>query len=106
MQGCDGHGTLNTHIIAGYNDLTNGFPHTDSAGFHYGLGLCPFVKVGSSVIFDPDSFTFPDYTTLQSQAYQDGARVSNNSWGSNAAGDYDMDAQQYDSLVRDAQPDR
>src|SRR5215813_4363436 len=61
IQGCDGHGTLNTHIIAGYNDLTNGFPHTDSTGFHYGLGVCPFVKVGSSVVFDPDFFTIPDY---------------------------------------------
>ena len=103
-QGCDGHGTLNTHILAGYNDLPNGFPHTDSAGFHYGLGICPFIKVGSSVIFDPDNFTFPDFTTLQSQAYEDGARVSNNSWGSDAAGDYDVDSQQYDALVRDAQP--
>ena len=106
IQGCDGHGTLNTHIIAGYNDLTNGFPHTDSAGFHYGLGLCPFVRIGSSVIFDPDQFTFPDYTTVQSEAYRDGARISNNSWGARgSAGGYDMDAQQYDVLVRDAQPD-
>ncbi len=106
LQGCDGHGTLNTHIIAGYNDLASGFPHTDSAGFHYGLGLCPFVKVGSSVIFDPDMFTFPDYTALQSEAYEDGARISNNSWGARAsAGEYDMDSQQYDALVRDAQPD-
>jgi PKD repeat protein len=105
IQGCDGHGTVNSHIIAGYNDLTNGFPHTDSAGYHYGLGLCPFIKIGSSVIFDPDMFTFPDYAELQSDAYQDGARISNNSWGANVAGDYDIDAQQYDALVRDAQPD-
>jgi PKD repeat protein len=104
IQGCDGHGTLNSHIIAGYNDLTNGFPHMDSAGYHYGLGLCPFVKIGSSVIFDPDMFTFPDYTDVQSQAYQDGARISNNSWGANVSGDYDLDSQQYDALVRDAQP--
>lgn len=104
IQGCDGHGTLNSHVIAGYNDLPNGFPHTDSLGFHYGLGLCPFVKIGSSVIFDPDAFTFPDYTTLQCEAYQAGARVSNNSWGANTSGDYDVDAQQYDALVRDAQP--
>jgi PKD repeat protein len=105
IQGCDGHGTLNSHIIAGYNDLINGFPHTDSAGFHYGLGVCPFIKVGSSVVFDPDNFTFPDYTSLQSQAYEDGARISNNSWGAKVMGDYDIDAQQYDALVRDAQPD-
>jgi len=103
-QGCDGHGNLNTHIIAGFNDLANGFPHTDSVGFHYGLGVCPFVSVGSSVIFDPDKFTSPNYANLQSKAYNDGARVSNNSWGGDTAGAYDIDAQEYDALVRDAQP--
>src|SRR5262249_2181598 len=59
---------------------------------------------GSSVIFDPDAFTFPNYANLQSQAYHDGARVSNNSWGANVDGDYDSDSQEYDALVRDAQP--
>jgi PKD repeat protein len=104
LQGCDGHGTLNTHIIGGYNDQPDGFPHTDSAGYHYGLGVCPFVKFGSSVIFDPDTFTFPNFTSLQSQAYRDGARVSGNSWGADTAGAYTVDAQSYDALVRDAQP--
>ena len=104
LQGCDGHGNLNTHIIAGYNDRANGFPHTDASGFHFGLGVCPFVKVGSSVIFDTDSFTSPNYANLQSRAYRDGARVSNNSWGADTAGAYDVDAQSYDALVRDAQP--
>ncbi len=104
LEGCDGHGNLNTHIIGGYNDLADGFPHTDSAGFHYGLGVCPFVKVGSSVIFDPDTFTRPNYANLQSQAYHDGARISANSWGASTAGAYDAQAQAYDALVRDAQP--
>jgi uncharacterized repeat protein (TIGR01451 family) len=104
LQGCDGHGTLNSHIIAGYNDFT-GFPFTDAAGFSYGLGIAPFVRVGSSVIFDPDSFTSPSYSDLQSQAYRDGARISSNSWGSDSGGDYDTDCQEYDALVRDAQPD-
>jgi hypothetical protein len=107
LEGCDGHGTLNAHIIGGYDD-TEGFPHTDTAGYHYGLGMCPFVRLGSSVIFDPDSFTNPDYVDLISRAYQDGARISNNSWGAPAGrasgGGYDIDAQIYDALVRDAQP--
>ncbi len=103
LSGCDGHGNLNAHIIGGYDDLP-GFPFADSAGFHYGLGVCPFVKMGSSVVFDPDYFTSPDYAVLQSQAYQSGARISNNSWGGSASGDYDSDAQAYDALVRDAQP--
>ncbi|HEX4645111.1 MAG TPA: S8 family serine peptidase, partial [Verrucomicrobiae bacterium] len=103
LAGCDGHGTLNSHIIGGYDDLS-GFPFADTSGFHYGLGVCPFVKLGSSVIFDPDSFTSPNYNDLQSQAYQSGARISNNSWGTSALGAYDMIAQNYDALVRDAQP--
>src|SRR5262249_13875830 len=86
LQGCDGHGTLNTHIMGGFNDQPAGFPHTDSAGYHYGLGVCPFVKLGSSVVFDPDTFTFPNFPTLQSQAYRDGARVRGNSWRADTSG--------------------
>jgi hypothetical protein len=100
LKGCDGHGTLNTHIIAGYDDL-DGFPHTDSAGFSYGLGVCPFVRVGASVVFDPDLFTSPNFRTLQTLAYNSGARISNNSWGSTNGGAYDMQAQFFDALVRD-----
>jgi len=103
IQGCDGHGTLNAHIIGGYNDRST-FPHVDSAGYRYGLGVCPFVRVGSSVIFDPSSFTDPDYEDMISRAYRDGARISSDSWGADTAGDYDIDAQRYDYLVRDAQP--
>ncbi len=103
LQGCDGHGNLNSHIIGGYDDLS-GFPFADSSGFHYGLGICPFVRVGSSVIFDPSSFTSPNYASLQSQAYHDGARVSNNSWGNTTGNTYTTDSQTYDALVRDAQP--
>ena len=102
ISGCDGHGNLNSHIIAGYSDST-GFPFTDVIGFQYGLGVCPFVKVGSSVIFDP-GFTSPDYANLQSRAYDDGARISGNSWGASVGGAYDADSQTYDALVRDAQP--
>ena len=105
LQGCDGHGAINTHIVCGYDAQPASFPHTDSGGFYYGLGVCPFVNVGSSVIFDPDNFTYPNYADLLSQAYQDGARISNNSWGdAGSAGVYDSDAQAYDALVRDAQP--
>ena len=104
LQGCDGHGTLNSHIICGYDDFA-GFPFADSSGFHYGLGVCPFVSVGSSVIFDPLTFTSPDPNDLQSVAYQHGARISNNSWnGAKSFGVYDSEAQAYDALVRDAQP--
>ena len=103
IQGCDGHGNINAHIIGGYVAFTNA-PHVDSGGYRYGLGIAPFVKIGSSVIFDPSNFTSPDYEDLISRAYRDGARVSSDSWGADTAGDYDIDAQQYDALVRDAQP--
>jgi subtilisin-like proprotein convertase family protein len=103
LQGCDGHGTLNAHIVGGYVGLV-GSPHVDSSGYLYGLGVCPFVRVGSSVIFDPADFTSPDYTDLAARAFRDGARVSGNSWGADTYGDYDIDAQEYDGLVRDAQP--
>ncbi len=105
LQGCDGHGTLNSHIIGDYDNQTNLLVHTDANGFSYGLGVCPFVKVGASVVFDPDNFTSPNYPNLQSQAYNSGARISNNSWGdTGSAGAYNTDAQAYDALVRDAQP--
>lgn len=104
VAGCDGHGNLNAHILGGFNNSPTGFPHTDSAGYRYGLGICPFVKLGSSVIFDPDQFTSPNYANLQSKAYASGARISANSWGATNNG-YTIDAQAIDALVRDAQPD-
>ncbi len=105
LKGCDGHGTINAHIAAGYDNGT-AFPFVDNAGYNYGLGVCPFVKLGSSVIFDPDDWTSPDFTHLNSQAYQTGARISNNSWGySSSDGAYGVASQEFDALVRDAQPE-
>ena len=106
LEGCDGHGNINAHIVGGFVPFAfgSGFPHTDSAGFRYGLGVCPFVRMGSSVIFDPNLFTNPNLTNLESRAYNDGARISQNSWGANVFGLYNIDAQMFDALVRDAQP--
>ena len=105
--GCDGHGTLNTHIIANYDGMTTGFQHVDAEGFSYGVGICPFVKVGSSVIFDnsndTNDFTNPDFTNMLAHAWNNGARVSNNSWGADVGGEYDFTSQAYDLLVRDAE---
>src|SRR5882724_8435324 len=97
LQGCDGHGNINSHIIGGYvpDSLIGVTPHSDASGFRWGLGIAPFVKIGSSVIFDPNTFTSPTYQNLESQAYRDGSRISSNSWGS-AANTYTTDAQQYD----------
>jgi subtilisin-like proprotein convertase family protein len=103
LQGCDGHGTLNTHIVLGWDD-SSGFPFADTLGYHYGLGMCPWTRAGSSVIFDPQAYTAPNFPMLQSSAYHDGARLSTNSWGALVGGAYNADAQAYDALVRDAQP--
>ncbi|MBP7867799.1 MAG: S8 family serine peptidase [Acidobacteria bacterium] len=103
-KGCDGHGNLNSHIVAGYiPESLTGSPHQDASGYYYGQGVCPFVKVGSSTIFDP-GYSNPDFENLQSQAYNDGARISTNSWGAAVGGAYNADSQAYDYLVRDAQP--
>jgi hypothetical protein len=102
LKGCDGHGNLNSHVVGGY-DNSSGFPFEDGAGYHYGLGVCPFVRLGSSVIFDPADFTNPDYPTLEAAAWRSGARINNNSWGDiGDDGAYNSDAQAYDALVRDA----
>ena len=107
LQGCDGHGNLNSHVIGGYvptGGIFGAFPHADAAGFRYDLGIAPFVKIGSSVIFDPDTFTNPNLPNLESKAYNDGMRISSNSWGANVGGAYTASSQAYDALVRDAQP--
>lgn len=111
LVGLDGHGTLNAHIIGGYvpSGTANGVnysltPHTDSSGFRYGLGVAPFVRLGSSVIFDPYFATNPNYPNMASRAYRDGARISNNSWANGGNGIYNALSQAYDALVRDAQP--
>ncbi|MBI2838124.1 MAG: S8 family serine peptidase [Acidobacteria bacterium] len=104
VKGCDGHGTINAHIIAGYND-GNGFPYEDTEGFHYGLGVCPFVRVGGSDVIDEHIVLTFDKPDLISGAYEAGARISSNSWGGSSSGNYTTDAQTYDALVRDAQPE-
>ena len=106
LQGCDGHGNLNAHIIGGFvpgGAPFNAAPHADASGFRYGLGVAPFVKVGSSVIFDPNTFTFPNFENLQSKAYNDGARSAPTA-GARRTNAYTADSQAYDALVRDAQP--
>lgn len=111
-----GHGTINLAIVGGFNNQvdtpSSGTDFEDAAGFNYGLGIAPFVQLGSSRIFNP-GFTFPDHTELTNAAYRKGARISSNSWGSNCRpfccspgvlGSYTADSQEFDYLVRDARP--
>lgn len=97
-----GHGTINQSIAAGYNVSAD---TRDATGYNYGLGIAPFASIGSSKIFQAAGrFDLREpYTNLISAAYKDGARISSNSWGS-AENAYSLDAQEYDSRVRDAVP--
>lgn len=96
-----GHGTLVASIAAG-SGASN---RADSENYLYGLGVDPKAKIGASRIFSDDGSQPSDlrFTTAVSNAYAAGARISNNSWG-NSSNNYDVAAQEYDGLVRDAQP--
>lgn len=105
-RGCAGHGNLNATIVGGYvpnGAPFNAAPHSDAAGYRYGLGVAPYVKLGGSTIFNAaGTFTSPNLLNLEAEAYRDGTRISTNSWGSGSQV-YDARAQTYDGQVRDAQ---
>jgi subtilisin-like proprotein convertase family protein len=96
---CTGHGTNVTSIAAGLAAAVG----QDAQGYKHGLGVAPYAKVGASKIFRcngaPGSV---NYSTLTSDAYAGGARISNNSWGISNYGGYHAASQAYDALVRDA----
>jgi subtilase family protein len=98
----EGHGTINASIAAGSNLSSDS---RDASGYGYGIGVAPFALIGMSRIFQSNGrFDLVEpFTHLVSDAYRDGARVSSNSWGS-PANEYSLEAQEYDSLVRDASP--
>jgi PKD repeat protein len=100
-----GHGFLNAHIVAGFNDGT-GTAVEDTGGYNYGLGIAPWARVGSTAIFGSGTL---DPSVYEEQAYGLGARISSNSWGfQNIFGgpvpDYDANSQEFDFIARDAQP--
>jgi subtilisin-like proprotein convertase family protein len=105
---CGGHGTNVASIAAGYNNQPNSATdYNDGAGYNYGLGVAPLARIGSSKIFDCNGNLAVSFnpTAVADAAYAGGARISNNSWGfANNYGGYSPDSQEYDALVRDAQP--
>jgi subtilisin-like proprotein convertase family protein/subtilisin family serine protease len=103
---CGGHGTNVASIAAGNNNASGSLAE-DSAGYNYGLGVAPFAQLGASKVFNCARVFTSGFSaaTLASQAYDAGARISNNSWGTGDQvgwGDYNALARQYDALVRDA----
>jgi len=102
--GRGGHGNINASIIGGHNSST-GTAYEDAAGYQYGLGLAPWVKLGNTKVFSNAGvgvFDQPTATRLAA-AYAAGARISSNSWGSTSGTSYDTDSQAHDRAVRDAQ---
>ncbi len=100
-----GHGNVNCAIVGGFNDTQGNASFEDSGGYQYGLGIAPYARLGSSKIFsNAGAFTSASYSTLISGAWNNGARISSNSWGLSGAGanEYTTDARLYDILVRDA----
>ena len=78
------------------------FPHADAAGYRFGFGVAPYVRLANSVIFDPN-YTNPSFPTMLSASYA-AARASAPTAGARrSAGAYNSDSQTYDGLVRDAQ---
>jgi hypothetical protein len=99
-----GHGTINLSI-AGGSSISSEKDMRDSAGYNYGLGVAPFVMLGSSKIFQANGLfdLVEPYSKLVSEAYRDGARISSNSWSA-TTNSYTIDSQEYDLRVRDAVP--
>jgi hypothetical protein len=104
-EGRSGHGQLNMSIVGGFVpdsfDPSGTRVHRDPQGFRYGLGVAPFVRMANSVIFDPN-FRFPDFNNMLAAGYNNGARITSNSWGANTAGGYNLNSQTYDARTRDA----
>lgn len=102
----DGHGTLVSSVIAGFNQATGA--EEDALGFNHGLGICPFVPIGNSKVFSnsPNGIGFLVSSPARlAAAYQANARISNNSWGYKySLGGYNADCRLHDLAVRDVLP--
>jgi hypothetical protein len=98
-----GHGTHVSGIVAG-NGATG---ETDDNGYLYGLGVAPGAHLIMQRIFDgTGQYEPPDSEEqLTRNAVQAGAVIGSNSWGDDTQGEYNLDAMQFDALVRDADAD-
>src|SRR5690606_35609233 len=105
--GLDGHGHINSSIVAGY-DTRSGFPFKDPDGYLRGMGVSPYGRVANTKIFnnsgyfDQSNCGNSDTSMIKSEQ-EKGALISSNSWGcSSCASSYDDSSQAYDVGVRDA----
>src|SRR5215203_4162855 len=93
---CGGHGTNVASIAAGFG--STGANRQDASGYRHGMGVVPRAELGASKVFACDGkFELAGtFTALTGAAYLDGARVSNNSWGTSDFGRYSADSAEYD----------
>lgn len=101
------HGHLDANIVGGFESRV-GFPFIDPNGYIRTQGVNPFTRLAGTRIFGPgfdlSACGGNDAGLLQS-IQDDGAHITNNSWGcSGCAGSYDDSSQAFDVAVRDADP--
>lgn len=98
------HGTHCAGIVAG-NGATG---EVDENGALYGLGVAPGAHLIAQRIFDGSGnfFAPPSNETLTHDAKRAGAVVGSNSWGDDTQGRYDLNAAEFDALVRDADAEK
>jgi len=98
-----GHGTHVAGIVAA-NAATG---EVDANGYLYGLGVAPGAHLVGERIFDGagNYFPPPSNAKLTQDAVRSGAYVGSNSWGDDVGGEYNLNAAEFDALVRDADPD-
>jgi subtilisin family serine protease len=97
-----GHGTHCAGIVAG--NAATGETDPDTGAF-YGLGIASSASLFIERIFDADANEVspaPSDGDLTRDAVRAGAQIGANSWGNDVQGEYDIDAAQFDELVRDA----
>ena len=97
-----GHGTHCAGIVAG--NAATGEMDPDTGAF-YGLGVASGASLFIERIFDADANEVspaPSDGDLTRDAVRAGAQIGANSWGNDVQGEYDIDAAQFDELVRDA----
>lgn len=97
-----GHGHLNASIIMGQPIAGGGM--TDKDGYKLGQGVAPNARVFATKIFNNSEYfdMSNGFDHFVARAYSAGARISSNSWGADAMGEYDSQAQLFDALTRDA----
>ncbi len=101
---CVGHGTHIAGIVAG--NPVPGSDLADGDGFEYGLGMAPSARLAVSRVFNcsGDLEVRRTFTEIFTDAWDGGARVSNNSWGMIGAA-YNALASEFDAIVRDVDGD-